>query len=94
MTTARRQYFFFPKQWINCLPLQDRKRRNSEDTKFKICNQEDEDLAHFLLACPEQAEKRNMGTLQQPFQENRKNIGEFVYEEEKTEEKKNIVYKW
>ncbi len=63
----------FYKARTNCLPHKDRKRHSNEDTKCKICNQEDEDLAHFLLVCQEYAEeRRKTRILQQPYQENRK----------------------
>ncbi len=59
----------------NCLPLNDRKRRENQETICKFCDAETEDLEHFLLICPEFKEEReNIIELQQPYEENTDNI--------------------
>ena len=56
----------------NTLDLQWRKKFIGEDTKCKLCQEEEETLEHFLLECKELNNKRNECLLlMRPYPENK-----------------------
>ncbi len=79
----------------NCFPLNDRKRRENQETICKFCDAEKEDLKHFLLICPEyKNEKKNITELQQPYEENTDNtIGNFLFDTTRLQEKKEALHR-
>ena len=80
----------------NNLNHNNRKRFRGENTACDLCNDENEDLAHFLLRCPEFAEERKKNPrLQQPYEENEeKIIGRLMFGEDVEEMKKTIYAFW
>ena len=69
-------------------------RDRGEDTKCMMCNENLEDLNHFMLWCTGYAEvRKEEPLLQQPFIEDEENlVGHLLFE--KGEEIKNILYKF
>ena len=53
-----------------------------------------ENLEHLILECPEFSEETKTVMLQQPYEEDRRRIIEnFLFEDERIEEKKDILHK-
>lgn len=79
----------------NCLALNDRKRHTKEDSTCVLCNQECEDIEHFLLLCPVYSTERVYSIhLQQPYNEKKNEIiGRFLFDKDDIEEKKETIYK-
>ena len=81
----------------NCLQLNDRKRFGNEETNCTLCGQEEENIVHFILTCPELANIRSenyMKEFQQPYIENKDEIiGDLLFKTENMEEKKEVIYK-
>ncbi len=79
----------------NCLPLNDRKRYENQETKCKFCNAEKEDLEHFLLICPEyKGERKSIIELQQPYEENTNNMkGNFLFDTTRLQQKKEALHR-
>ncbi len=71
-------------------------RHINEDTSCKICNQQQENLKHFILACPAYQDQRSkIRKLQQPYPENKtKLVGKLLFEEEGIEDKEIIYKMW
>lgn len=88
----------FYKARTNTLPLNDRKRHNKEkddkDTKCVICNEEIEDLYHFMLVCPGYTKQRgDIVELQQPYTQKKEDIvGEFLFDCVNIERKKDQLF--
>ncbi|RUM32355.1 MAG: hypothetical protein DSY42_01165, partial [Aquifex sp.] len=60
------------------------------------CEEEKEDLKHFLLWCPAYSEERKKNLrLQQPYEEEEENIiGKFLFDNIKIEEAKEVIYEF
>ncbi len=78
------------------LNLNNGKRFAGGDTSCEICAEENENLEHFLLWCPEYQRERNVNTkLQRPFKEDvEKVIGELLFQENIEEAKETIYNMW
>ena len=79
----------------NCLPLNDRKRHQNENTTCEVCGEEEENLRHFILRCKEyEEERKTIIELQRPYEEDENEvIGKFLFKEERIEEKKELLQK-
>ena len=80
----------------NTLPLNTRKRFKQEQTNCELCQDDDENLEHFVLKCPAVSEVRKTSLkLQQPYKEDKEQIiQEFLFDQSKDrEESKEILYK-
>ena len=81
----------------NCLKLNDHKRFGNKETNCTLCRQEEENIVHFILTCPELAKIRSenyMKEFQQPYIENEDEIiGDLLFKTENMEEKKEVIYK-
>ncbi len=66
------------------------------NTSCEICEEENENLEHFLLWCPEyQRERSENKKLQRPFEEDtEKIIGELLFEENTEKSKETIYNMW
>ena len=84
---------------LNTLDLNDRKRLIGEQTKCVMCDEENENLEHFLLYCPEYNNVRSkFRFMQQPYQEDKEELiaGILLFTElgkEESEDRKNLVKK-
>ena len=80
----------------NTLPLNSRNRHSNEDTTCQLCNNEEENLEHFILRCPELSEERGqIKSLQQPYiEEESKVIIDFLFDDSSIMEvKKGHLYR-
>ena len=80
----------------NTLKLKDRNRFRNEETKCEMCEEEKEDLKHFLLWCPAYSDVRQKNIkLQQPYKEEEDDIiGELLFGNENIEETKITIHKF
>ena len=81
----------------NTLNLNERKRHMGESTKCDLCEEEKEDLKHFILWCPAyEEERRKSDRLQQPYQEDEEELlGSYLFTNENIEEtKERILVFW
>ena len=82
----------------NSLPLEDRKRHSKEETSYRLCRTETENLEHFILNCKNLMNVRNnVRNLQRPHAENKLQImRDFLFNndmwEEDEEERKESLY--
>ncbi|XP_068218538.1 golgin subfamily A member 6-like protein 6 [Palaemon carinicauda] len=79
----------------NCLKLNDRKRHEAGGrVECKLCGAVNEDLAHFILECPDLSdERRKIVELQQPYEEEKKKIiGNVLFKKEGIEKRKEYIY--
>ncbi|XP_043192465.1 uncharacterized protein LOC122365374 [Amphibalanus amphitrite] len=80
----------------NTLPLNSRKRFTKEKTNCVLCDEQNEDLKHFLLECPILSEIREKcPELQQPYWEDKEEvIMKFLFDDNRKhmEDKKQILY--
>lgn len=82
------------KMKTNTLNLNERKRHRNESTECNLCNNENENLNHFLLHCPALEETRSkLDELQRPREEDENNIiGKLLFSDNPDEE--NIYELW
>ena len=80
----------------NNLQLQDRKRHQGGDTKCIMCDEETEDLEHFMLWCTAYTKVRSDDTnFQRPYIEKTEDLlGYLLYQEEIRKETKETIYKF
>ncbi len=80
----------------NVLPLNDRKRFKGEATKCIMCENENEDLTHFLLLCPGYRKIREqVDKLQQPYIQDKDTvIGNLILNNKEIEEDKEKIYEF
>ncbi len=80
----------------NTLNINDRRRFKEEGTECQVCGNEKEDLPHFILWCPAYEEPRKKNKiLQQPYEDDQeKNIGKFLFEENIREAKETLYQFW
>ena len=80
----------------NILPLNDRNRhrQTDESTQCQLCNNNYEDLEHFIIFCPYYREVRNKAIeLQQPYIEDKEMlIGKFLFEKDNLFKKKKVLH--
>ncbi|XP_068221972.1 uncharacterized protein [Palaemon carinicauda] len=77
----------------NTLKLNIVNRHNGGNVNCNFCENEEEDLIHFLLFCQEYRKERNeVIELQQPYEEDPKKIvGLFLFSETNIEKKKEVL---
>ena len=82
----------------NSLRLEDRMRHVNQETLCQLCQEENEDLSHFILKCPRLSQiRREIMPLQHPQKEDREEIlQDFLFDkdnnEREMEEKKRWLY--
>ena len=78
----------------NCLQLNDRNRFGNQETSCKLCQEELEDLEHFILDCKALELERSYSiVLQRPRLLDRdETLGNFLYSHDAMENKKEILY--
>ena len=80
----------------NTLPLNDRNRHKNKETHCMACGNIDqlEDISHFILHCPAYIKERtNIIQLQQPYiQDDTEIIGNFLFEKQHLDQKKEGLY--
>ena len=76
----------------NTLPLNTERRHKGGDTKCELCNEENEDLIHFLIDCPGLEQKRNK-EIMMTYKSQDKEImaGNILFTKEKKEEVKIMI---
>ena len=79
----------------NTLNLEERKRYKKEDTKCKLCFEEEENISHFVMKCPNlQAIRIECIELQWPLNENIEELlGQFIFDNQDINKKMNLIEK-
>ena len=80
----------------NNLELNDRNKFMNQDTRCKLCEETNEDLAHYLLHCPAYNEIRSkIPEFQQPYIENENElIGKYLFTSKNIKKVKDNMYKF
>ena len=74
----------------NTLPLNITRRHTGGDTKCELCNNENEDLIHFLIDCKELEHKRNQQIMEKKQNQNKELMaGSILFGKE---DKENVKY--
>lgn len=78
----------------NTLKLNIRKRHQNGDTKCELCEEEREDLTHFIIDCKELEGSRDKEIMKEHYDTNKEEmIGKILHTKEKIEAVKNMLEK-
>ena len=76
----------------NTLELNDRNRLKNMDTKCELCDNENEDLTHFLIDCKKFDHLREERIMTKYYVENKEQmIGKILFESEEMEQTKSMI---
>ena len=80
----------------NTLPLEDRKRHENKSTVCKLCQEETEDIEHFIMKCKKLTEPRSQITaLQQPYgYRSEETLKEFLFNAEQGQVEMEMKKEW
>ena len=84
---------FLARARVNSLKLEEAVGRGNEfyNRTCKLCNQEEEDLVHFLMKCPALERQRNDRLLNKDLQDPKERMIEFLFKKEKFKEKARMI---
>ena len=78
---------------MNSLKLEEAMGRNktNHDTCCKLCNQEEEDLTHFIMKCPELERYRDYNLIDRSIQDPERRVVELLFKQKRYQEVGNMI---